>query len=961
MEQKIKSEFINDPDALINLAIAHAEKGDDAKAREYFEKAIQLKPGVGGYLYTYGSYRLNRIVGKRVSEFKIQEKDIKELEAIEKMLTDALDAFEKIGNKKDKGHTLVNRCSTRALLKKYDDALTDISQALALDPKNTLAHVNKAKIHRVMHQHENAIKEYTVALELGANKDELLPLLIESTFSFKGKKTEEPFQILEKFYTKEELQGGNIMAASLLIDLYARAEKFKEANELLVNAYKKHGQKTKLLLAEADLRRYEGREEDFERINAFVIRNEQNVDSVIAELQLAQHYKGKGAYEEAINLYEKFVSDDFYDEITKDYLICLYKAKSDRPKNIEKCLNICKKLEAHNMGLPFVIEMQLAINQELDNIPECERLYATLIEKDKLNLVHQINYASLLMARGGGYTSKAKDILYAIKDRDLNEEGMSKVAKLLVWAEDYDEAIRFAFKVYEKNPNSLEPQLLYVNIFLNRTDRKSGILDSDDVKVGFYIRFKKDDREIEGLISDNPQASISRGEIYSESGLGKEMIGKKVKDSFETRTGEKIEILEIKSKYVKVFQELMDSINLNFPDEKAIQKMKFDPEQIKKSVKQLSEKQYEFLENYKAKRFPVNVLSHLTKRTLLETWSGIITSGQSPFYFALGSFEEQKAEQDLIRNSERIVIDILSLRTLMHLNRLDLLKKFFKEILVASPTLNEFDEKINSMKSREMQGFSTLAYRDGQYYYEDVTPDKIKYQIDFCVNARKIMTESLIVASLKNLPRLLSDKDEDIFGKPFIKTIQISIENNLPVYADDLLMRDLMRNEYKIKSFNTQNFLVCALERKIIDEKEYFEMIFELSKINYHYLSISGKMLFYIVSKNNFSPTKINELEPLLKILGAPETTTPSLINVLADFSKDLYLESLPKDIKPLYLNIVLSLMVTKEQELKSIKLFLQSVKSKLSLAGGVIMPQIQEDTRNWLEANYGAGGKIFK
>ena len=62
-------------------------------------------------------------------------------------------------------------------------------------------------------------------------------------------------------------------------------------------------------------------------------------------------------------------------------------------------------------------------------------------------------------------------------------------------------------------------------------------------------------------------------------------------------------------------------------------------------------------------------------------------------------------------------------------------------------------------------------------------------------------------------------------------------------------------------------------------------------------------------------------------------------------FIKDIYLESLPPNIKTFYLDLSLQFFMSKKDEFKNIKLFLVSIKQKLGLAGNLLMPRLIKDS----------------
>ena len=92
--------------------------------------------------------------------------------------------------------------------------------------------------------------------------------------------------------------------------------------------------------------------------------------------------------------------------------------------------------------------------------------------------------------------------------------------------------------------------------------------------------------------------------------------------------------------------------------------------------------------------------------------------------------------------------------------------------------------------------------------------------------------------------------------------------------------------------------------REIIKKEDYLDKIMEIIRLNYHYISITSELLMYIIRKNNYSIN--DDIELLFSRIESTDTTLESAIIVLANFIKSIWIESIEKRTKMIYLDLSL-------------------------------------------------------
>lgn len=949
---KIKESYLKDADALLNLASIYVTKGDHQQAREFFKKAIEVSKAPEVFL-SYGSYLLGTIMKDRIWRFGLTAKEIDEIKEAERLFGEAIDSLKDTEKKAILEDAYINRSSARAILDKFSLAFEDVNMALKINPRSSNAYANRARLRTVTRDLDNAIDDFKFAIDNGANKDDLFPLLITCYLERPDPKENEAIEIIKKYYSSEEVEN-NIIPSILLVECLINKKEYPESKKILERLYSKFGRQPRILLTEAALKKAEGDVSSFEALSEEANQKSSGPEKNIARIQLAKHYKNIGAYEKAIPLYETFISETLFDDFLKDYLICLYKSKENKSQNIQKSLTICQNLRRNKTEAPFVLELEAAIYEELDRLEEAATLYSDLSKNEPTNNRYKLNYAKVLIDIGRGRETEGAELLLEVKDAVSDRDSFIILAKSFLRIYNYDEAIKQAFKALELGSSNPEIQLLYVYAFINRKEKKSPLLDSDIVKDDFYVKIRKNNQEQEYLITNNPNASITRFELYKDVGMGKDLYSKKVNDTIKIRNEygfeESIEILEIKSKYVKAFQNIMENFNIYFPDSKAIFKVEAKPAKIFEMLKKTSERSSQIMNMYLSRNITIGALSAFSGRSLFTVWGALIGQNNK-IYCASGSSAEQKDEREIILKSQRILIEPVSLFALAFLDILDLPSKYFKEVFVAQASLDEINMEIMELTKSTEEGFTTLFYYQDKPYRQEISPEAVKKKKDFL---KKIADCPYIkIMGLdKPLDPSLQEK-EKLIGRPYVYSIQNCLEKGLVLFSDDRLLRELVHNEYKIESFSIQNFLIQALDKKLISEDDYFIKICELAKLGYQYLSISAKMLFYFAEKMSFQTMGSEDFNALIKVIDSKETSLDSLLAVLTDFMKFIYIESLPDNIKDYYLDITLKILSSRGNPKVISRVFSKVLSKKLGFLLSHMMPKINKKIDNWLRINY--------
>ena len=190
------------------------QKGDLEAAETAFAKAVRLEPSNASYLYNY-AWLLDQ-----------SEREIESIPYYERAIAASSLSFEAMNNlalieatagRRDRGLSLLNRAVASnpeneiaylnrgnyyADLRSWHSALADYARVRELNPANALAYVESARVHMELGRVDIAVEELAAALDVDPRVPEGY-VLLASAYTKQGKKTEAAAALNESKRIKE--------------------------------------------------------------------------------------------------------------------------------------------------------------------------------------------------------------------------------------------------------------------------------------------------------------------------------------------------------------------------------------------------------------------------------------------------------------------------------------------------------------------------------------------------------------------------------------------------------------------------------------------------------------------------------------------------------------------------------------------------------------------------------------
>jgi len=294
---------------------------------------------------------------------------------------------------------------------------------------------------------------------------------------------------------------------------------------------------------------------------------------------------------------------------------------------------------------------------------------------------------------------------------------------------------------------------------------------------------------------------------------------------------------------------------------------------------------------YREKRLPLTVLSRLLGRELVDTWFGITHSTQHRLYCAIGTADEQEAEQALVNKAEEIVIDATALIGLQSVGHLNLLPKMFKHICVATSTYEKFLEELRHLEAFAVSS-GTIRLSEGRLQmtetgevYHQAKLDILKPIVAF-LESDSVSIEGMdeiAWAAWQQLAKL------EAFAEWILAPAFLAKSRNCAYYCDEFVMRAIAAQRDKVAGFSIQAMMRSAASRGVISNAEHHVAIMRLVGFNYDFISLSLDIIMSHLRATKFAKTEL--ITKTFRQLEAGNYTDEHSIRIIGGLAANLWFE----------------------------------------------------------------------
>lgn len=842
---------------------------------------------------------------------------------------------------------LINKSQADRLLGKKDEALAAIATAIEIVPGDPAVLKQRA----VLQYEDGKIEEAISTLQkIGFNRDVPDTLLLEAGFLREQKKYSEAITVLQQLITQdipfEILDSSN----RLLFQLYLDTQKFEEAKIYIASKPTPWN-----VLDYIDEARFFSIQGNTEKATESLMKAKEIKEKDSREIfELAQMFYSFEHFAEAAELFEKIVDKKIDSSLTRRLLNCYY-----RSGKLNEALEICKELRSVYGPLRFIVEFESSIYEEIGDLSKSKEIVTEYLKTHPDDIEIKIRFA-VINFRTNNYSDLDEFLNSKINIKELQFDSLLQLINLYEARNLNEKALELAYEIRRDHFNNERAHLAYVGLFF-RSEREPNPFIATEAKENTVVVIKNELGQLQNYILEEREGSeLSRGEINSKHTLYKLFLGKKVGNVVEVpRNGfppEKLEVVEIKNKYVHALHETLNNFGIMFPSSSALKgfvttgEAKEDIKNILDQVAKQSEYQNSIIKYYKEGKMTIGGLAELSGKDPLKTWGGMISKPDVGIRSSLGTKEERMFSLRAIHKNPRpkLIIDVISLLTIHGIEMADIVSRVYGKFGISRSSIDLLRESVEEKKSFESKGFMSIFKEGDQFYREEMTKEEVKKNTAYM--------EEVLQWSEKNCDIIPSeaalhlDKDRldllrRVLGRSFADSLLISSEGNRMLFSEDERLRTIAKNEFGIDGIWTQLLLMEMVEKEEITKSDYSKAVIRLINSNYYHTSISKDILIEAGIQTNWELK--NPLEKVISLLQEGKSDEDSSIRVASEFIYALWNQKIPQTKKELIINKIFDSLIYERKFVSVIKKLVFSIKKDFLLVP-IQAEQVMATLRAW-------------
>lgn len=253
-----------------------------------------------------------------------------------------------------------------------------------------------------------------------------------------------------------------------------------------------------------------------------------------------------------------------------------------------------------------------------------------------------------------------------------------------------------------------------------------------------------------------------------------------------------------------------------------------------------------------------------------------------------------------------IVLDIVSILTILHLSLEKLVTQRFGKILIPQLLLDELkDYKRDLFRLRPS---AVVGSSEGQRYFLEISPEHNDQK-------EKLLDKILefITTNVQVMPAMgIIDVERrfiEVVGEPSTASILLAKEHNIPLYSDDLRIREVAEQHWQVKGFDSQSMLHDLYQQSMIESHDYYNALSKLARSNYHFIRVDVDLLVFMLEQNRMEITV--EIQNLFKLLQGPDCEIESAVRVTSELIKRIWLRQMLQHQKSFILDLALRTLFT--------------------------------------------------
>lgn len=505
-----------------------------------------------------------------------------------------------------------------------------------------------------------------------------------------------------------------------------------------------------------------------------------------------------------------------------------------RVEDYVSCLKLCDQIiELHDQNIEQYLDLRASIYLENDNFVPAEADLKKLVSGVNPGIKHKVHLINCLYRQNK--IEDANDLLKVTRKK-LNDgdENLFLLTGIQLELGHYENALQDSYRALLSDNPSLRSKSQYFGIYMNIALERPDLIAEDDKYYQAALEAKK-----ALLQSDSEEFLFKEIEVPTDN-----------------------------------FDELQKKLLEHLPSSNSRRKM---------------------MESYDNFRLPVSYLSNVFNKKIYTIYNSILNHNWIKIWCNSGLEEDYDKQCSNAKESNNIVIGLISLLTLQKLGLLTHLVESFDNILVNQVAYDELHESRVSLNTKEDE---LTIYAVGDNIGTSTTPREtiVKYEKELGELLEFISKESninLIGKSIgrENIIRNLDEADQvyGMIGELNCEAIEEAAHNKFHLFSDQQLVR-VIADKLNVGFFSVFGFLNRIKDEDRIKSANYHFNLIRLLLFNYNFLQINFETIITGIKGSGYLNT--SESLACFKFLKEGNIAPSSLLGILCIFVDQLWNQS---------------------------------------------------------------------
>ena len=146
-------------------------------------------------------------------------------------------------------------------------------------------------------------------------------------------------------------------------------------------------------------------------------------------------------------------------------------------------------------------------------------------------------------------------------------------------------------------------------------------------------------------------------------------------------------------------------------------------------------------------------------------------------------------------------------------------------------------------------------------------------------------------------------------GTAAASTVTTASGTGILMYSDDLALRLVARNQYKVPSFWSQTLLQDLRDKGLISQGDYHLAVVRLIQFGFHFVSVNQPDLVWAIRDSDWTPSP--GVAKVLGTLAGPDCKLGDAVNVALDVLHEIWATPVSHAAKIALLDLMIQVLVT--------------------------------------------------